>query len=134
MKLEIASANYNHLRDGTLQRVRSTVAKTLKADTELKERQEKSRLNPPKQPQKFMLEKFLPDDFWGPDNSIREPYGCVYLANDKYKTFFMNMLLGGSAAKYFCEDLNPTSTENGARYFSWILEKPLTNCVKMPFK
>ena len=124
MKLEIASANYNHLRDGTLQRVRSTVAKTLKADTELKERQEKSRLNPPKQPQIWELE----------DHDIREPYGCVYLANDKYKTFFMNMLLGGSAAKYFCEDLNPTSTENGARYFSWILEKPLTNCVKMPFK
>jgi len=121
------------LREDCLQRVRWTVAKTLKADTELKERQEKSRLNPPKQPQIWELEN-QPQIWELEDHDIREPYGCVYLANDKYKTFFMNMLLGGPAAKYFCEDLNPTSTENGARYFSWILEKPLTNCVKMPFK
>jgi hypothetical protein len=119
------------LREDCLRNVRWTVTKTLKADTELKEQQEKWRLNPPKQPQIF-----LPDNFWGPDNSIRQPYGCVYSANDKYKTFFMNMLLGGPAAKYFCENLNPTSTENGARYFSWIvpLEPPLTSCVKIPFK
>ena len=119
------------LREDCLRNVRWTVAKTLKADTELKEQQEKWRLNPPKQPQIFS-----PDTVWELDYDIREPYGCVYSANDKYKTLVMNMLLGGPAAKYFCENLNPISTKNGARYFSWIvpLETPLTNCVKIPFK